>query len=286
MAITYTSDDVNTGASRLTSLTSSTLTIATDDVVIVMCVTEDNLNTGTFSISNSGTALSWNTITITNTNNDCKVGCWWAKATTTQNRTVTVSWSNTNAALLSCRVHTGAHATDPVPSGNIFSGVGGTDVSQSITPTASGSALWMACGDWGATNSFAAITNCTLEATYHQAGLYTGTIVRPTTQPRTDGSSFTIGETDTSGTIAWVAFEVQAAVTPTYEQHHYRFRADSGNEATPTWLATEDTGYTGNLDTNYLIRFQIQTTNDAPASAYQFEYKLSTDSVWRKVDVG
>ncbi|MGA2404730.1 MAG: hypothetical protein ABSG91_24010 [Syntrophobacteraceae bacterium] len=211
MAITYTSNNVNSGTSAVVSIQSGTLTISTNDIIVAMAVTEDNAYTGTFSIANSGTAMSWTPIAITNTTGNCKVGTWWAKSAGNENRTVTVSWNGSSVcAMLSCRVHTGADTTNPVPTGNVFSGVGATSKSQAIVPTASGSALWMAVGDWSATNTLAAAANCTQEAFYHDAGVYDGAIERPTTNPRTDGNSFTIGETDTGGTIAWVAFEVQA----------------------------------------------------------------------------
>ena len=215
MAITYTENDVNSGAAAVASITSGNLSVTVNDIITVMLITADNGSTGTISsISNvTGTALSWNVIFITNTASNCKVACWWAKATNTENTTVKVVWGGGSVgAMLSCRVHTGAHQTNPIPSGNIFNGVGGHNVSQAITPTASGSALWMACGDWAATNTFAAISNCTLEATFNWATEYTGTIIRPTTQPRTDGLAFTIGETDSAATVAWIAYEVQAAV--------------------------------------------------------------------------
>lgn len=41
----------------------------------------------------------------------------------------------------------------------------------------------------------------------------TNCIIRPTTQPRTDANAFTLGETDTSGDIAYVIWEVQAAAS-------------------------------------------------------------------------
>ena len=218
MAITYTSNNVNSGMSPINSpITSGTLALSTNDIVVVMFVSEDEYNTGNLSVTNSGTELSWNLIALTDNLDNCKVQAWWAKATTVRDITVTVSWdgNDTQTVLLSCRVHTGAHLTDPVPAGKVYSGASGTDISQSITPTASGSALWMACGDWSATNSFAAIANCTLEANYHLDTRYSGCIVRPTTQPRTNGSAFTLGETDTAGKIAWISFEVQAAAGAT-----------------------------------------------------------------------
>lgn len=214
MAITYTSDNVPQAAGVNRQITSGTLTIATNDIVTVIHLSEDHDSEGTLTISNSGTALTWNLIGSGGATANCRATAWWAKSAGNENRTVTVnnSTATTTAKSLSCRVHTGAHQTTPVPAGNVFSGTGATDVSQAITPTASGSALWMGAGDWAATNTFAAIANCTLDNTYAPTN-FTGTIVRPTTQPRTDAVAFTIGETDTSGKIAWIAFEVQAAAS-------------------------------------------------------------------------
>jgi len=213
VAITYVINSVTLGNGSGDPITSGSLTLAVDDIITAACVTEDNAGSGTLSIANSGSALSWNQIVITNTNSNAKVATWWAKSPDTTSRTVTVTPSAPNqiAKKLDCIVHTGAHTTNPVPVGNVFSGTGATDVSQSITPTASGSALWMFAGDWNATNTFAAIADCTLFGPHHSGGHYTGTAVRPSTQPRTDAAAFTIGETDTAGKIAWVAFEVQAA---------------------------------------------------------------------------
>ena len=214
MAITYTSDNVDRAhGSGFFDITSGSLSIAVDDIILALWAVEDNTNVGVVSISNSGTALTWNLIAQTNTGSNCKVSAWWAISAHNENRTVTVNHTldNTKATKLCCHVLTGAHLTNPVPPGNVFSGTGATDVSQSITPTASGSALWMAAADWAATNTFAAIANCTLDSTTHAGGFYTATVIRPTTQPRTDANAFTIGETDTAGTIAWIAFEVQAA---------------------------------------------------------------------------
>jgi hypothetical protein len=218
VAITYTEDwkFAASGASLNSAVTSSALTITAGDVVVAMYVNEDNTHAGTLSISNSGTALSWTAIAITNTASNTKVGAWFAIAAETENRTVTVvgSGGNFGSASLASIVHTDAHQTNPVPSGNRFSGTGGTDVTQAISPTASGSAMWMIAGDWAATNSFAGAANCTLDQTRTDAGAYSSALLRPTTQPRSDGAAFTIGETDTAGTIAWVAFEVQAVPPP------------------------------------------------------------------------
>ena len=215
MAITYTSDFKGQANDVSATITSNALTVATGDFLTVVVSYENNPSSTAWTVSNTGTAITWTKQAETNTASNCKVVLWTGTAGATPPTTVSVQstagvFTDSSRAMFTA-VHTGAHATTPLPAGNIFSGVGGTDVTQLITPTSSGSALWMVAGDWGATNSFAAAANCTLAATaYHETGIQTVVPIRPTTQPRTNAAAFTIGETDTAGTIAWIAFEVQA----------------------------------------------------------------------------
>lgn len=210
MALSLVSNFVQT-TTALTTITSGTVSTAVGDVVVVSFACEDNTAAGSLTIANTGTALTWTNIATTNTANNAKVAAWRGTVATAGNITVTVTLNGGGARSSLCTdVYTGAHATTPVPAGNVFSGVSGTDISQSITPTSTGSMLRMVVGDWAATNTFAAIANVTLEQTFNQPGFYTSAFLKPTTQPLGSGA-FTIGETDTSGTIAWIAFEVQAA---------------------------------------------------------------------------
>ena len=220
MAITYTTNFVSDDAIQSIddlSLTSGTLTIAANDIITVEYVHADNGSAGNLTITNSGTALTWNSIAVTNVSGTSKAGAWWAKSAVSENRTVTVTSDGSTFRPRAMRsvVHTGAHQTDPVPAAKVNSGTGGTDKTVAITPTASGSALWMCLGDWAATNSYVAAANNTIDNTHNYAGEYTATFVRPTTQPRTDANAFTIGATCTDAAadseITWVAFEVQAA---------------------------------------------------------------------------
>lgn len=211
MAITWTRYSATVTSSEVQATTSPSLTLATGDIIAVAYGHSDNGLAGALSIANSGSALSWNLSAQTNTGSNTKVSVWWALCPDNTARTVTVTSTAGQTKRLHCIVHTGAHQTDPLPSGKVYSGTGATDVSQLITPTATGSALWMLAGDWAATNTFAAGANCTLEDSFHDAGQMSLALVRPTTQPRTDAAAFTISETDTAGTIAWIAFEVQAA---------------------------------------------------------------------------
>lgn len=200
------------------AIVSGALTVLTGDYITVAFIGEDNNATTTFTVSNTNTAIVWTQRAATNTGSNCKVVMWSGTAGATPPTTVTVTATagsnvtTTAKALLVC-VHTGQHGTTPLPAGNIFSGTGGTDISQVITPTSSGSALWFVAGDWAQTNSYTVLANCSLvAAAFNRPGRYTAVAIQPTTQPRTNAVAFTIGETDTAGTIAWIAWEVQSAV--------------------------------------------------------------------------
>jgi len=213
VAITYSVFFETLGAPVLGGdITSTSRTYNSGELVVVLWVSEDDAGSGNLSIANSATAQSWSLIAQTNGISSCLVSGWSCVMSATQAMTITVSGDGGNSLFSSIAVipHAGQHATTPVPAGNVFSGAVATDVSQSITPTSSGSALWMLAGDWTAGNTFAAIANCTIDQTFDNAS-FTNALIRPTTQPRTDANAFTIGETDTAGSIAWIAFEVQAA---------------------------------------------------------------------------
>jgi hypothetical protein len=234
MAITYATNFVQANTQNVAS---GSLTVATNDVILVLYSNEDNSSAGTLSIAKSAgtsTVSAFTNIATTNTNSECKAAVWFCTVTAGGTFTVTVSKTGafSNHSQLATIVHTGADTSNPCPSGNRFSGIDTNgDTTQSITPTASGSALWMIVSDWNATNTFSGASNCTLANTYHSAGVFTSTVIQPTTQPRTDSNAFTIGEADTGATNAWVACEVKAA--------------SSGDQAlTPSVFTNTNTFYT------------------------------------------
>lgn len=213
MAITYIVDTVDSVA-QTGATTSGTLTIVSTSVITAILIGSDNGNFGTVTIENSGTALTWTPIAQTDTASNCKLAGWWAFGDGNGNRTVTMQHgTNTKPRRLHCIVHAGADQTTPVPAGKVLSGVSTTDVSNSMTPTnANGSCLWLVCGDWNQSNSFAPLANCDREvADSNITDEYTTCLLRPTTQPRTNGAAFTLGETDLATAIAYIAFEVVAA---------------------------------------------------------------------------
>ena len=169
---------------------------------------------GTVSCTNSGAAQTWNDIEEVYVGESCYIRGWWCVMSTSQSMTIScASTANNNLdGVIYTLVHDGQHATTPIPAGKVYSGVDADgDTNQSITPTASGSCLWMIAADYQPTNSFVAAADCTLHDQYHIDGQYTVALIRPTTQPRTDASAFTIGETDTGAKNSWIAFEVVAA---------------------------------------------------------------------------
>lgn len=207
--VTFSSGNINQASPR----TTSTLTIAAGDVITVAAAFSDGATPGTVSISNSGTALTWNSIaTVTSTG--VRMYAWYAIAGQTENRTVSIAWnSGSNKQVnIFAMVHTGAHQTTPIPVGNVLSGVDASSLSLPITPTAAGSALWLVTGDWSTTgtSSVTAGTNCTVESTL-AVDTFDAVLIRPTTQPRTDGAAFTLAETHTGANVNYIAFEVQAA---------------------------------------------------------------------------
>lgn len=218
MPITYTTDFKGQNSGVGAAITSNALTVSAGDFIAIVACYENNTGSTAWTVSNNGTAITWTQRADTNTTNNCRLVLWTGVAGATPPTTITVTTTAgatiNDSKSLATFVHTGQHATNPIPSGNIFTGANLTGATRTITPTATGSALWMAAGDFQATNTFAAIANNTLVGTFNEAARMTATAIRPTTQPRTDAAVFTLGETDTSGTIAYIAFEVQAAASP------------------------------------------------------------------------
>lgn len=188
--------------------------IVPGDVILLMWSSAGYGSSDVLTVSNTGTALTWVPIRSEIHIDNCHAAAWYAISTVTQSMNVTVESNQTDSThgVLACIVHKGAHQTNPVPSNKVYSGYNTTDVSQSITPTTSiGSCLWMLCADFNETNSFVARANCTIDNFEDFGGWANMALIRPTVQPQTGGAAFTIGETDSSGKITWIALEVQAA---------------------------------------------------------------------------
>lgn len=219
MAITYEVFDWFYSTFNVTSpRTATSLSFQNGDVITHIATFADTGVPGTPSISSTGSVnagdLTWTQFVSQTTSGGCHIFGWWAISGATETRSITTSWSSGNSSNLSTFTirHAGARTTNPVPAGNVFTGGGASSVTQSITPTASGSALWLiaANGLTTGTSNTTAGTNCTLVVDYAYDTSDVA-VIRPTTQPRTDGSAFTLAETHTGSGVTWVAFEVVAA---------------------------------------------------------------------------
>lgn len=76
-----------------------------------------------------------------------------------------------------------------------------------------------------------------------------------------------------------VGVEVTATITLSSDQEGFRFREDSGNEATPTWLAAQDTNITGRAaETTTGVRVIVDYTGDPPSEAPKLQYRKVGDA--------
>ena len=229
MALTYTTDFVGIPFPQSDTITTGTLTVSPGDFITLAVSYADNAQTTAWTVSNTGDAITWTKQIETNVASNDKIIMWSGTAGATPPTTISVQ-STAGSKILGSKVlftavHTGADSKNPLPSGNLFSGTGGTTVSQAVTPTSNGSALWMFPTDWASLGVLAAAANCDLAGTLYNDFSQTAVPIRPTVQPRPDTTSFTIGETDTAGSkIAWGVWEVQAAPESIITQRRLNIR--------------------------------------------------------------
>jgi hypothetical protein len=217
VGITIYAGDYDDGAPGTKTIVTTSRTYNLDDIVIVLYGNESSGAGDVAAITNSGTAQTWNSIANVAGNAEAHAAGWWCKMSTTQAMTMTCnitagSAGDAGAIVIKC---TGAHASDPIPAGKIFSGNGAASVSQSITPSdANGSALFLVVSDWNANDgvgNLTAATDCTRDQLHRSVGAWTHALYVPTTNPRPDGAAFTIGESGGTQIVNWIAFEVRAA---------------------------------------------------------------------------
>lgn len=219
MALSFSSDFKSQATGVSNSITSNALSVAAGDLLTVTAIAADSTQISAFTIVNNNTAISWTSVGSIAASSECGIFTFKGFATGTPPTTVTVTASAGTTLIgskaINSIVHTGAHATTPVPAGNVFTASSQTSVTRAITPSSSGSCLWLVAADWGATNSYAAGANCTAQHNVNQSGEQTSLVLRPTTQPRLDALAFSLAETHTGSQVSYVAFEVQAAAANT-----------------------------------------------------------------------
>lgn len=272
--------DFNDSGVASGDLTTTSRTFNAGELIVVCYVNEGNTNpTNVLTIVNSATAQTWtprgNAANTAATDN-CQVNIWSCVMSVTQAMTISITGTSGSLrdALIWTIQNSGQNATTPIPAGNVFSGASGHNVSQSITPTSVGSDLWMVAGDFGATNTFAAIGGCTLDQLHNSAGAATFALIRPSTQPLTSTSPVTLGETDTGGTIAWVAFEIQSTGAPTINTQPQNQAVYAGQTATFTIAATTSAGTLHYQWKNDGINVGTDSTTYAPTVAVSDDQSL------------
>jgi hypothetical protein len=191
---------------------SANIAAKTGNLIIIQAAYADNSESTAWTITNTGSAITWTKKIETNTTSNCKVVVWTGVAGAVPPQSITVtSTAGTGlngAKVLNIDVAQNA-GTDIV---NIFSGTLATDVSQAVTPTTSNSAVRLFAADWAATNSFTAgNANTLLTNNVTIAGELSAAALRTIPDPLTSNSAVTIAELDTAGTIAWAAFEIPLA---------------------------------------------------------------------------
>jgi hypothetical protein len=144
---------------------SNSFSPAAGDIITVTSYATDSFNhdwdAGEPTITDSlATHLTWNLVASVfdnaATGNTVRIALWWALAATAPgSMTASVTEATTAGQSIfgmavAAKLWTGANTTAPIPASNLVFGVAAaaaTGVSQSITPTATGSALMMAAGN-------------------------------------------------------------------------------------------------------------------------------------------
>lgn len=220
MAITST---VTHGSVVNTASADTTLAVAiTTTCLVLVFIAFDNNSSSSVDaatpISNSGAAMTWTTLGNTAPTADsdkCKVTAYAAYGN--QNATVTFTHTKVGSSAIkrkmSVVVIEGAHATlaTAIPTGNRKVQTSNVvNVSQSITPTGVGSAIFGVAADWNAANAYSALSGNTITVA-HDAAAATWAYIVPTTNPLSSASAFTWGANCTGGANTWIAVEIVPA---------------------------------------------------------------------------
>lgn len=203
---------VNVGT---TTVNSTTFTSAINDIICATLFGEDATNQTTSGVFNSGTGFTWNAVTSQSAASNTLIKSYWALATSTQSMTVTGTCTAVGFDLaLWIGIHKGCVTTNAVPSGTIFTGNTNSSlaISSNVSPTSTGSALWLFASDWAAVTSYAALANNTTSASNFDPAHYNLVVDQPITQPRTDQAAFILGiSQSTTAKTSFIGFEVVAS---------------------------------------------------------------------------
>ena len=194
MALTYTVFDKVQAAGVGATITSPTLSGINPGGYINLALSYgDNGASTAWNITNDGSGITWTKKVETNTALNNKIVVFEGVAGATPPTTISVQTTAGNdingTKVMKVIAHDGAHATTPMPAGNIFSGVNGTDVSQSITPTsaAAGATVTIGGQNFGASGATVLFDGASITPTSNNQQVTTSNpsvqTVTPTTPP-------------------------------------------------------------------------------------------------------
>jgi hypothetical protein len=284
MSLAYSTYFKGQNAGISATITSDTITAATGNLIDVVASYGNNTQSTAWTVSNTGTAITWTKQQETNITDTSKIVRWSGIVGATPPTTISVQSTAgdgiTSTKSLTVIVHSGQHATTPEPSGNFFTGTGELEAIRSITPTSVGSCLWIHVADWMALNNLVAGTNCIQIATpFNEIYELTAITVRPIIQPRTNASPFILDvNAGTGAVLTYVAWEVQAA-PPTI----YRPNSDitdtgwTNSTGSDSWALLDETSPS---DSDYIVSPTLDTTTnivmglDSTMSAGTYSIKL------------
>lgn len=258
---------------------------ATGDLLVMLGVSED------WNTNRWGTVTGWNRITHSDNDQSVQAAIYWRVATGTESFPITVTAADSDFAVGWTLRITGADEDAPINATGSWVGVGSTSTGPTITevttdvadclgiyllgidgadmtPTISSGAGWSIADDLGDPASDTS-----------GAGAQYGT--KSITSAGGSGDVvMSLGGTEGSVSI-------QLAIAPgssaTLDLEAFRWRDESGNEATPTWAAAQNTNITAASGVNRRLRVLLDATGDPAAAQYKLQYKLSTDTLWDDV---
>jgi Cellulase (glycosyl hydrolase family 5) len=217
---TITSTTYNFATTSTTALNSSSLSVTKGQVLLVRAGAPSASFNPTISDTQNltwiklGTATSNNTTVTTITS---QAVAWYAVVNTSGFIVVTVSNSAENVNGFRLTVFNGAGTPRLVNSGNVMVNNTATAITQAVTPTSTGSALflWVAVGHGdGSTIPATAGTGNTAVSSAFNSYYNANYEVTPTTNPLTSNSAFTLSVTTdatSSQNVSWLAIEVPCA---------------------------------------------------------------------------
>lgn len=204
-----TSTNYTTPTSNGTAEVTASVSWGAGDLVIVVGVTEDNtiITLGTPTAS----GLTFSSVTLTNTANNCKCYCWQATAATAGSgaisSVVTTDGSDHAAGITVFSIS----GSSGIGNTALLASTTTTNATVSLTRGSPNSGVILAFGDWSAVNDTAVATSPssagTVDIIVNSSGRYTAYVAHWTDQGATGSTSYGIGSY--TATPKWIGLVVE-----------------------------------------------------------------------------